>query len=112
MRISKVKVDNKNQKTVLSNDEEKQIIDVFNDKETVEDFSIMVSADELKNKKYSFSAGQYFDVKIEYVPITQAQFTKKIAEFTVHLDTMFSDGKKLEKEIKKQVEGLVFEGKR
>ena len=64
----------KNQKTVLTQDEEQQIIDVFNAKEAVEDFSVAVSYDQIEAKNYSLSAGQYFDVKIEYVDITPEQF--------------------------------------
>lgn len=62
--------DGKNQKTVLSQEEEQHIIDTFNAKEAVEDFSVAVSYDEIEAKNYSLSAGQYFDVKIEYVDIT------------------------------------------
>ncbi|MGB4882800.1 MAG: class I SAM-dependent DNA methyltransferase, partial [Neisseria sp.] len=56
--------DGKNQKTVLTPEEEQQIIDVFNTKRTVEDLSVAVSYDEIEAKNYSLSAGQYFDVKI------------------------------------------------
>ena len=55
----------KNQKTVLTKAEEQQIIDVFNAKEAVDDFSVVVSYDDIKNKNYSLSAGQYFEVKFE-----------------------------------------------
>ena len=57
----------KNQKTVLSSEEEQRIIDVFNAKQAQEDFSVVVGYDEIVAKNYSLSAGQYFDVKIEYV---------------------------------------------
>lgn len=35
----------------------------FQRKEAVEDFSVAVSYDEIKEKGYSLSAGQYFDIK-------------------------------------------------
>ena len=50
----------KNQKTVLSAEEEQRIIDILNTKETIEDFSVAVSYSEIENKNYSLSAGQYF----------------------------------------------------
>ena len=101
--------DGKNQKTVLTADEEQQIIDVFNAKEAVEDFSVAVSYDDIEAKNYSLSAGQYFDVKIEYVDITPEQFAHKMQGFTSNLDSLFSQSRSLETEIKKQLAGLKYE---
>lgn len=98
--------DGKNQKTVLSSDEEQQIIDTFNNKKAVEDLSVVVSYDDIKAKNYSFSAGQYFDVKIEYVDITKDEFDTKMKSFSDNLELMFSESKELEDEIKKQLVGL------
>lgn len=100
--------DGKNQKTVLSSDEEQQIIDTFNNKKVVEDLSVVVSYDDIKAKNYSFSAGQYFDVKIEYVDITKDEFDAKMKGFSDNLEAMFSESKELEDEIKKQLLGLVY----
>ena len=54
--------DGKNQKTVLSHDEENQIIETFNAKEAVDDFSEVMSYEDIAAKNYSLSAGQYFEV--------------------------------------------------
>ncbi|MCS6101600.1 HsdM family class I SAM-dependent methyltransferase [Shewanella baltica] len=102
--------DGKNQKTVLSADEEQRIIDVFNFKDVEEDFSVVVSYDDIEGKNYSFSAGQYFDVKIEYVDITPEQFAKKMQGFASNLDSLFSQSRELDAEIKKQLSGLKFHG--
>lgn len=99
----------KNQKTVLSSDEEQKIIDTFNKKEKIDDFSVVVTYDEIKEKNYSFSAGQYFDIKIEYVDITKEEFDAKMKNFTDNLIDMFDKSKELEDEIKKQLSGLVYE---
>lgn len=101
--------DGKNQKTVLTADEEQQIIDAFNAKETIEDLSVAVSYDDIEAKNYSLSAGQYFDVKIEYVDITPEQFAEKMQGFTSSLDNLFSQSRELEAEIKKQLAGLKYE---
>ncbi|MBU76365.1 MAG: SAM-dependent methyltransferase, partial [Pseudoalteromonadaceae bacterium] len=101
--------DGKNQKTVLTAEEEQQIIDVFNAKETIEDLSVAVSYDDIEAKNYSLSAGQYFDVKIEYVDITPEQFAQKMQGFTSNLDSLFSQSRELETEIKKQLAGLKYE---
>ena len=101
--------DGKNQKTVLTPAEEQQIIDVFNAKETVEDFSVAVSYSDIEAKNYSLSAGQYFDVKIEYVDITPEQFAEKMQVFTSNLDSLFNQSRELGAEIKKQLAGLKYE---
>jgi type I restriction enzyme M protein len=98
----------KNQKTLLSDKEEDQIIRAFNQKETIDDFSVVVPYDDIKEKNYSFSAGQYFDVKIEYVDITQAEFEEKMAGFSNELENLFSQSDKLEVEIKKRMAGLKY----
>ncbi|EID7716859.1 SAM-dependent DNA methyltransferase [Vibrio cholerae] len=99
----------KNQKTVLAPEEEQQIIDVFNNKWTEEDFSVAVSYDEIAAKNYSLSAGQYFEVKIEYVDITAEQFSEKMQGFTSNLDSLFYQSRELELEIKKQLKGLKYD---
>lgn len=99
----------KNQKTVLSPEEEDEIINTFNKKIVKEDLSVVVSYDEIKAKNYSFSAGQYFDVKIEYVDITKDAFEAKVKEFSENLERMFDEGRGLEDEIKKHLSGLNYE---
>ncbi|WP_447061198.1 HsdM family class I SAM-dependent methyltransferase [Vibrio alginolyticus] len=99
----------KNQKTVLTPEEEQQIIDVFNNKWTEEEFSVAVSYDDITEKNYSLSAGQYFEVKIEYVDITAGQFVEKMQGFTSNLDSLFNQSRELETEINKQLAGLKYE---
>ena len=99
---SKVKVDD-NQRTVLSDAEIERIIDTFNAGQPVEDFCVTVSDEQIKEKKYSFSAGQYFEVKIEYVNLTPAEFAEKMQSFQTRLQAMFEEGHRLEQEIKEQL---------
>lgn len=96
----------KNQRTVLKTEEEDLIIKSFNKHETIEDFTVVVSYEQLKEKGYSFSAGQYFDVKIEYENITSKAFENKMNAFKSNLNTLFTESSKLEKEIKKQLDKL------
>ncbi|MGV3613270.1 MAG: HsdM family class I SAM-dependent methyltransferase [Fluviicola sp.] len=101
--------DGKNQRTVLSHEEEDRIIDTFNQKEAVEDFSVVVSYDEIKAKNYSLSAGQYFEVKIDYVDITHEEFTAKLKGFEDNLKGLFAESKTLEKEIENNMKGLRYD---
>ncbi|RJT50009.1 HsdM family class I SAM-dependent methyltransferase [Rahnella variigena] len=102
--------DGKNQKTVLSEEEEQRICEVFNNKWSEEDFSVVISYDEIAAKNYSFSAGQYFDVKIEYTDMTPEQFAAKMKGFTENLGVLFNQSRELEEEIKKQMAGLNYHG--
>jgi type I restriction enzyme M protein len=105
---TKVK-EGKNQKTLLSEREEQQIIDVFNAKEAKDDFSVVVSYDDIIAKNYSLSAGQYFEVKIEYVDITHDEFANKIKGFESNLTGLFEESKVLEKEIQGNLKTLNYE---
>ena len=102
---TKVK-DGKNQKTLLSTAEEDRIIETFNAKEAVDDFSVAVSYDDITAKNYSLSAGQYFEVKIEYVDITPEEFQTKVAAHKASLKALFSSSLELEKEIQQELERL------
>jgi type I restriction enzyme M protein len=104
---TKVK-EGKNQKTVLSREEEDQIITTFNGKKAVKDFSVLVGYDEIATKNYSLSAGQYFEVKIEYVDLTPAEFDAKMQGFSENLKRMFKESAELESEIRKQLMGLKY----
>jgi type I restriction enzyme M protein len=105
---TKVK-EGKNQKTLLSPEEEQLIINTFNKGEVKEDFTVVVSYNQIEEKNYSFSAGQYFDVKIEYTDITPKEFDTKIKNYKENLDNLFTESKILEKEVKKQLEKLNYE---
>jgi len=98
----------KNQKTVLSPEEEQRIIDTYNRQEAVDDFSVVISYEEIAEKNYSFSAGQYFEVKIEYVDISPEAFEQELAERQQTLAGLFAEGRRLEGEIEKQLEGLKY----
>ena len=106
---TKEKVDGKNQRTVLSDDEITRIIDIFNAGKAEEDFCVAVSYSDIEAKKLSFSAGQYFEVKIEYVELTPEQFTEKMNGFTAQLDEMFAESRRLEDEIKTQLGRVKYE---
>ena len=109
-KLGKTIKDGKNQKTVLSRAEEQKICNTFTHKQTVEDFSVVVSYDEIRAKNYSLSAGQYFEVKIDYVDISAEEFEQKMARFSADLDKLFLESAELEREIKDKLQRLQFNG--
>ena len=102
---TKVK-EGKNQKTVLSEIEEQKIIDTFTNKKNIEDLSVVVTYDKIKTKDFSLSAGQYFEVKIEYIDISSEEFELKIKDFKNNLNFMFEDSRVLSDEIQKKLNAL------
>lgn len=105
---TKVKI-GKNQKTVLSKNELNTIIEVFTNHESKDEFSISVTYDQVKEKNYSFSAGQYFDVKVEFSKLTSEEFDKKIFEYKSNLNLFFEESKKHEEDIINQLERLSYD---
>ena len=105
---TKVK-DGKNEKTLLSAEEEQQIINTFNGKETVEDFSIAVSYKQIEAKNFSLSAGQHFEVKIQHIDISPDEFNTQLDSAKSKLSELFSAGRKIETKISQQLDSLNFE---
>lgn len=99
----------KNQKTLLSPADEQHIVDTFNAREPVQDFSVVVDYGAIAAKGHSLSAGQYFDVKIEYSELTPEQFAQKVAANRSNLAEMFAQSRKMEAEIAKLLGGLRYE---
>jgi len=95
-------------KVRLEDDEIEKIVTTFRKAKTVEDFSVVVTYSEVKEKGYSLSAGQYFDIKIDYVDITADEFNAQMKADTEELAAMFAESHKLEKEIQKQLASLSF----
>ena len=100
--------ENGNQKTKLRTEEIQQIVNTFRNKDVVEDFSVTPTFDEIKEKGYSFSAGQYFDIKIDYVDITEDEFNRRMDNFKTTLRQQFSESHRLEEEILKQLDCIGF----
>ena len=102
--------DNGLKKVRLRDDEIEKIVHTFQYKEEVEDFSVVVSYDEIKEKGYSLSAGQYFDIKIDYVDITEEEFNKRMDDYKAKLSEQFAESHRLEEEIMRRLNGLKFNG--
>ena len=98
----------KNQKTLLSKDDESKIIDTFLQNKAIEDFSVLVDFESIKSKGYSFSAGQYFEVKMEHIDISESEFKAQINEYKASLQEHFKQARDLESEIFTQLEHLRF----
>jgi len=98
--------DGNNQRKRLRDFEIQKIVDTFLEQKAEDGFSVVVSHDEIKAKGYTLSAGQYFDVKIEYVPISEDAFKAKVAGFQSRLADLNAQGAKLDREIARHLDAL------
>lgn len=108
-KLGEKRKEGKNQKTVLCPEEVKKIEDTFINQVVVDDFSVSVSYEQIAEKNYSLSAGQYFEVKIEYVELSQEAFEKRMLAYSTRLEELFAEGKELEEEIKERLGELRYE---
>jgi type I restriction enzyme M protein len=97
-------------KTVLSDTDVKKIVETFRDNKPVEDFSVSIPYADFEAKGYSFSAGEYFNVRINYVNITDDEFKASLEAHKTSLKQLFEDGKGLEERIIKGIDSLKFNG--
>lgn len=103
--------DGKAKRTVLTPKDEDKIIATFNNKEGIEEFSAVVNHNDIAECEYSFNAGHYFDIKIEYMHFTELEFTEKIKSFEDSLEALFNTSHNLENQILKNFNGLSHEDK-
>ena len=101
--------DNNKQCTVLRYEEEQQIVGAMNQLRALDNISVIVTSETIQGKNYSFSAGQYFEVKIKYSDITNKQFDQKISDFNKNLDILFRNSRTLEAKIKENLRDLKYD---
>ncbi len=97
-----------NKKKRLREFEINKVVETFLNKEAIDDFSVVVNYDEVKEKSYSLSAGQYFDIKIDYVEISEVEFNNKIRTFSKNLANYFAENEILKDEVKRCLKGIKY----
>lgn len=85
-----------------------KIITTFQKRLNVEDFSVAVDFNEIKEKGYSLSAGQYFEIKIEYEDISEEEFKNRMKEYESNLTDLFNKSNDLQKKILESLKNLHF----
>lgn len=98
----------KYKKTLLSPEEERLVAETFNRREAVDDFSVVLSYDDIKAKKYSFFAGTYFDVRIAYSELSPAEFETKLDQHRATLDNLFVQTGVAQAAIRKSLANLSY----
>ena len=99
----------KYQKTIISEQEEILITETIINNKSIDDLSTKVSFESIKKKNYSFNAGHYFKIKIQYEDISIDDFNKKILSIKNELNKLFQENKDLGKKIDNQIDNLKYE---
>lgn len=97
------------QRTILSHEDERYIIDTFKQEREIDGFSVKVSKEDVEKGGYSFSAGHYFEVTLQQVDMSVAEFNSKINLHKQRLSEYFEEGKRLEADILKQLGEIIYE---
>jgi len=103
--------DGKNQKTLLSEDEEQRIIDTVNGAQDNDEFSVVKTFADLKAGKYSFNPGSYFDIQVVYSPITDEEFQAHITSFETRFGELMKESRDTNDAIFKALRSLRYESK-
>ncbi|RBL91378.1 HsdM family class I SAM-dependent methyltransferase [Chitinophaga flava] len=99
----------KSLRTILSTEEETQIISAFNQQLPVEGLSVVVSYDDIETGNYSLNPGQYFEMKADQQKMTPELFHITLQQHTQTLKELFAAASHLEKQIHQQLEALKHE---
>lgn len=89
----------KNQKTVLSTEEELLIIESFRNRTFLDQFTAVPSIDEIKVKKYSFSAGQYFAHLHKFEELSVKEYGTRIKIYEKEISELFNESNISKKQI-------------
>ena len=100
--------DGKNQRTVLNHSDIEKIEDTFIKCLEFEDFSVIVDYEKIKDKNYSLSAGQYFEIKIPFSNITPEEFEKNKNKSIEEIKNILLTNENLGKEIIKDLEKIKY----
>jgi type I restriction enzyme M protein len=98
----------KNQKTLLSQEEEDLIVNTFRQSIESPDFSVLVSEEELIEKNYSFNSGQYFKIPILHEKLSTNEFDKILNAFKSDLDKIGKLNANLDQQIAKSLLNLRY----
>lgn len=99
----------RNKKRKITDAEIDRIVDVFLNRKKEDDFSVVVSFDDIKKKGYILSAGQYFDVKRKKVEISADEFKQRISESENIIKELLEQGKELDDKMFAALENMKYE---
>lgn len=98
-----------NKKRRLRDFEIEQIVEAFRGRMNVEALSIVVNYPEIQEKNYSLSAGQYFDIRINYSPLTVDEFELFLQDHKHRLELLMNESDTLRAQLFDGLDNLRFD---
>ena len=98
-----------NKKKRLREYEINQIVTTFLKKEKVDNLSSVVTYDEIIEKNYSLAAGQYFDIKLEYIEISEKEYNDRIEKFENNFKKYYEENEILKNNILKSLGEIKYD---
>ena len=101
--------DGKNKKTVLSDSELDEIVEIVNNNVEKDKISKIVSINDISNNSNVLSVGQYFSAKIIIPEYSEDEFEKIVNEKIVSLKDLFESNNLCDKKIVETLEKMKYE---
>ena len=98
--------DGKNQRTILSIEDELKIINAFSSNDAIDGFCAKVTIEQIRAKKYTWSIGQYFDIKIPFIELSGNEFEEKINQYSNDIEELFASGNSIQNTIQNNIKRL------
>lgn len=92
------------QRTILTNDDIRLIIETFKNRTDLDKFSKNVDIQKIKDKDYQFNAGSYFDVKFDIDD--NLDIDNQINELINDIESLFIESEIILKSVKEQLGGI------
>ena len=107
----KTKDDKGNQKTILPANCSKKIVDYFTNGVEEDGFSVIVDYNKIANRGYKYSAGQYFNITINYEELSNKDYYEMISDDINKIGELINENDVLNKQLMNCLEGLKNENK-
>lgn len=101
--------DGKNQKTILHKNEIDKIVNIFSNRIEEDDFSVLVTNEEISEKKYSISATQHFKISVTHSNITAEEFKNIMCDYKNRLIDHTNKINDLQKDLMSKLEKIKYE---
>ncbi len=107
----KIKDEKGNQRTILPKDCSDKIVDYYINGIEEDGFSVMVDYNKIESRTYKFSAGQYFNINIEYDELSTDDFNSMLNKDITKINEILQENDKLNKQLLYCLEELQNENK-
>lgn len=108
--LGKTKKNSENQQQhYLSEDDSEKIIETFNKKIVVKDFSVTTNYENIIKEEYKCNAGRYYDVVMENIEISEHEFNLEIKNYSLKLQKYLHESNTYGDKVSRQLDNLDYD---